>query len=133
MPQTERTVSRCEIRFLNNIYYAAKLADEHRHKVLVSYDIHDANKVIVRRMDGSYLCEAVWDGNKRQAFPVTAEYNNRQQRIKGMPKRSEEKVALAKAENTVTLPTVAEDDWLPGNVYRPLGNAVVKQAVECEV
>ncbi|RLR17672.1 hypothetical protein D8L93_07390 [Sodalis-like symbiont of Bactericera trigonica] len=44
MPQTERTVSRCEIRFLNNIYYAAKLADEQGHKVLVSYDIHDDSR-----------------------------------------------------------------------------------------
>lgn len=35
MPQTEHTVRRCEIRFLNNIYYAAKLADEHDRKVLV--------------------------------------------------------------------------------------------------
>ncbi|MGX8941866.1 Mu transposase C-terminal domain-containing protein [Symbiopectobacterium sp. Eva_TO] len=50
MPQTERTVRRCEIRFLNNIYYAAKLANEHDRKVLISYDIHDASKVIVRRM-----------------------------------------------------------------------------------
>lgn len=40
MPQTERTVSSYEICFLNNIYYATKLADEHRYKVLVSYDIH---------------------------------------------------------------------------------------------
>ncbi|OZI15529.1 transposase [Sodalis-like symbiont of Philaenus spumarius] len=133
MPQTERTVRRCEIRFLNNIYYAAKLADEHDRKVLISYDIHDASKVIVRRMDGTYLCEALWDGNKQLAFPVTAEYHNRQQRIKGMRKRGEEKVALAEAENTVTLPAVAEDDWLPGNVYRTVGNAAVKQTVECEV
>ncbi len=131
MPQTERTVRRCEIRFLNNIYYAAKLADEHDRKVLVSYDIHDASKVIVRRMDGTYLCEALWDGNKQLAFPVTAEYHNRQQRIKGMRKRGEEKVALAEAENTLTLPGEKVNDLeLPVNVYRQLGNTALKAEVE---
>ncbi|WP_334469533.1 Mu transposase C-terminal domain-containing protein [Arsenophonus sp. PmNCSU2021_1] len=131
MPQTERTVRRCEIRFLNNIYYAAKLADEHDRKVLVSYDIHDGSKVIVRRMDGTYLCEALWDGNKQLAFPVTAEYHNRQQRIKGMRKRGEEKVALAEAENTLTLPGEKVNDLeLPVNVYRQLGNTALKAEVE---
>lgn len=54
-------------------------------------------------MDGSHFYKAVWDGNKRQAFPMMAEYHNRQQRIKGMCKRGKEKVALAEAENTITL------------------------------
>lgn len=132
MPQVERTVARCEIRFLNNIYYAPELADEHGRKVLISYDIHDARKVIVRRLDGSYLCEAVWDGNKQLAFPVTAEYHNRQQRIKGMRKRGEEKVALAEAENNQTLPAPTENAPLPVNVYRSVGNVAVKQTVEID-
>ncbi|MCZ5371884.1 Mu transposase C-terminal domain-containing protein [Escherichia coli] len=91
MPQIERTVNRCEVRLFNNIYYSTDLEYEHGNKVLVNYDIHDATKVIIRRMDGSYICEAVWDGNKQQAFPVTAEYHQRQQRIKGMRQRGEEK------------------------------------------
>lgn len=64
----ERPVRRCEIRWLNNIYYAPELRDEHGRKVLISYDIHDAERITVRRPDGSVICEAVWDGNKREAF-----------------------------------------------------------------
>ncbi|SLR57166.1 Mu transposase, C-terminal [Klebsiella pneumoniae] len=119
MPQIERTVNRCEVRLFNNLYYSAELNNEHSNKVLVNYDIHDATKVVIRRLDGSFICEAVWDGNKQQAFPVTAEYHQRQQRIKGMRQRGEEKVRLAEAENVHTLPAPAEQEWLHGNVYRP--------------
>ncbi|HIC9661811.1 TPA: Mu transposase C-terminal domain-containing protein, partial [Klebsiella pneumoniae] len=106
-------------RLFNNLYYSAELNNEHGNKVLVNYDIHDATKVVIRRLDGSFICEAVWDGNKQQAFPVTAEYHQRQQRIKGMRQRGEEKVRLAEAENVHTLPAPAEQEWLHGNVYRP--------------
>ncbi|HAH4528999.1 TPA: DDE-type integrase/transposase/recombinase [Escherichia coli] len=134
MPQIERTVSRCEVRLFNNIYYSAELNHEHGNKVLVNYDIHDATRVIIRRMDGSFVCEAVWDGNKRQAFPVTAEYHQRQQRIKGMRERGEEKVRLAEAENVHTLPAPEENDWISGNVYRPrmTAPAALAEAEEAE-
>lgn len=91
-PMVERPVRRCEIQWLNNIYYAPELRDEHGRKVLISYDIHDAERITVRRKDGSFICEAIWNGNKRAAFPVTAEYHKQQQRIKGMRKRAEEKI-----------------------------------------
>ncbi|HIF6528061.1 TPA: Mu transposase C-terminal domain-containing protein [Serratia marcescens] len=120
MPQIERHVSRCEVRLFNNFYYSPELNNEHGNQVLVNYDLHDASKVIVRRLDGSFICEAIWDGNKQQAFPVTAEYHQRQQRIKGMRQRGEEKVRLAEAENVHTLAAPAEQDWLPGNVYKPV-------------
>lgn len=93
-PMVERPVRRCEIRWLNNIYYAPELRDEHGRKVLISYDIHDAERITVRRPDGSVICEAVWDGNKREAFPVSAEYYKQQQRLKGMRKRAEEKSVM---------------------------------------
>ncbi|HCR6416008.1 TPA: transposase, partial [Shigella flexneri] len=38
-PMVERPVRRCEIQWLNNIYYAPELRDEHGRKVLISYDI----------------------------------------------------------------------------------------------
>lgn len=82
-PMVERPVRRCEIKWLGNIYYAPELRDEHGRKVLVSYDIHDAERITVRRKDGSFICEAIWNGNKRAAFAVSAEYHKQQQRIKG--------------------------------------------------
>lgn len=130
MPQIERTVNRCEVRLFNNIYYSTDLEYEHGNKVLVNYDIHDATKVIIRRMDGSYICEAVWDGNKQQAFPVTAEYHQRQQRIKGMRQRGEEKIRLAEAENTRTLPAPVTGNGLFNNVYRPVEKVVLVLADE---
>ncbi|EOK4667940.1 Mu transposase C-terminal domain-containing protein, partial [Shigella flexneri] len=36
-PMVERPVRRCEIQWLNNIYYAPELRDEHGRKVLISY------------------------------------------------------------------------------------------------
>ncbi|EGA1633215.1 transposase, partial [Shigella flexneri] len=62
-PMVERPVRRCEIQWLNNIYYAPELRDEHGRKVLISYDIHDAERITVRRKDGSFICEAIWNGN----------------------------------------------------------------------
>ncbi|EPW6251471.1 Mu transposase C-terminal domain-containing protein, partial [Shigella flexneri] len=59
-PMVERPVRRCEIQWLNNIYYAPELRDEHGRKVLISYDIHDAERITVRRKDGSFICEAIW-------------------------------------------------------------------------
>lgn len=130
-PMVEKPVRRCEIHWLNNIYYAPELRDEHGRKVLISYDIHDASKITVRRLDGSFICEAVWNGNKRAAFPVTAEYHKHQQRIKGMRKRAEEKLRDAEDENINVLEHKQPEPWV-GNIYHPVGNTVTVQQVETE-
>ncbi|HGJ0761761.1 TPA: Mu transposase C-terminal domain-containing protein [Salmonella enterica subsp. enterica serovar Bovismorbificans] len=130
-PMVEKPVRRCEIHWLNNIYYAPELRDEHGRKVLISYDIHNADKIIVRRLDGSFICEAIWNGNKRAAFPVTAEYHKHQQRIKGMRKRAEEKLRDAEEENINVLEHKQPEPWI-GNIYQPVGNVVTVQQVEIE-
>ncbi|EAM4507862.1 Mu transposase C-terminal domain-containing protein [Salmonella enterica] len=130
-PVVEKPVRRCEIHWLNNIYYAPELRDEHGRKVLISYDIHNAEKIIVRRPDGSFICEAIWNGNKRAAFPVTAEYHKHQQRIKGMRKRAEEKLRDAEDEGISVLEHKQPEPWL-GNIFRPVGNVVAVQQAEPE-
>ncbi|EBW4027990.1 transposase [Salmonella enterica subsp. enterica serovar Newport] len=130
-PVVEKPVRRCEIHWLNNIYYAPELRDEHGRKVLISYDIHDASKITVRRLDGSFICEAVWNGNKRAAFPVTAEYHKHQQRIKGMRKRAEEKLRDAEDEGITVLEHKQPEPWI-GNIYQPVGNTVTVQQAESE-
>ncbi|EFC3134789.1 DDE-type integrase/transposase/recombinase [Escherichia coli] len=130
-PMVERPVRRCEIQWLNNIYYAPELRDEHGRKVLISYDIHDAERITVRRKDGSFICEAIWNGNKRAAFPVTAEYHKQQQRIKGMRKRAEEKIRDAEDEGIQFIEQKTTEPWLD-NVYRPVGNVVTVQPLRCE-
>ncbi|EIW2841763.1 transposase [Salmonella enterica subsp. enterica serovar Muenchen] len=130
-PMVERPVRRCEIQWLNNIYYAPELRDEHGRKVLISYDIHDAERITVRRKDGSFICEAIWNGNKRAAFAVSAEYHKQQQRIKGMRKRAEEKIRDAEDEGIQILEHKQADSWLD-NVYRPVGNTVTIQQQDYE-
>ncbi|EEG3089814.1 TPA: Mu transposase C-terminal domain-containing protein [Salmonella enterica subsp. enterica serovar Enteritidis] len=130
-PVVEKPVRRCEIHWLNNIYYAPELRDEHGRKVLISYDIHNAEKIIVRRLDGSFICEAVWNGNKRAAFPVSAEYHKHQQRIKGMRKRAEEKLRDAEDENINVLEHKQPEPWV-GNIYQPVGNVVTVQQTAAE-
>ncbi|EFS3870061.1 transposase [Shigella boydii] len=120
-----------EIEWLNNIYYAPELRDEHGRKVLISYDIHDAERITVRRKDGSFICEAIWNGNKRAAFAVSAEYHKQQQRIKGMRKRAEEKIRDAEDEGIQILEHKQAEPWL-SNVYRPVGNVVAVQQPEYE-
>ncbi|EHR5418720.1 transposase [Shigella flexneri] len=130
-PMVERPVRRCEIQWLNNIYYAPELRDEHGRKVLISYDIHDAERITVRRKDGSFICEVIWNGNKRAAFAVSAEYHKQQQRIKGMRKRAEEKIRDAEDEGIQILEHKQAEPWL-SNVYRPVGNVVAVQQPEYE-
>lgn len=130
-PMVEKPVRRCEIHWLNNIYYAPELRAEHGRKVLISYDIHNADKIIVRRLDGSFICDAVWNGNKRAAFPVTAEYHKQQQRIKGMRKRAEEKIRDAEDEGVNVLEHKRPEPWV-GNIYQPVGNVVTVQQAEIE-
>ncbi|EKJ5278024.1 transposase [Salmonella enterica] len=130
-PMVEKPVRRCEIHWLNNIYYAPELRDEHGRKVLISYDIHNAEKIIVRRLDGSFICEAIWNGNKRAAFPVSAEYHKHQQRIKGMRKRAEEKIQDAEDEGINVLEHKQPEPWV-GNIYQPVGNVVTVQTQEVE-
>ncbi|ENY7332107.1 Mu transposase C-terminal domain-containing protein [Escherichia coli] len=130
-PMVERPVRRCEIQWLNNIYYAPELRDEHGRKVLISYDIHDAERITVRRKDGSFICEAIWNGNKRAAFAVSAEYHKQQQRIKGMRKRAEEKIRDAEDEGIQILEHKQAEPWLD-NVYRPVGNTVTIQQQDYE-
>ncbi|MGP1923977.1 MAG: Mu transposase C-terminal domain-containing protein [Arsenophonus sp. NEOnobi-MAG3] len=88
MAQTEHTVNRYEIPFLNNIYYAEELADEHGRKLLVSYDIHDARKVIAGATWTLFICVK----HSRMAingwpFQCDAAYHNWKDRIKEMHKR----------------------------------------------
>ncbi|HHY8548858.1 TPA: Mu transposase C-terminal domain-containing protein [Escherichia coli] len=120
-----------EIEWLNNIYYAPELRDEHGRKVLISYDIHDAERITVRRKDGSFICEAIWNGNKRAAFAVSAEYHKQQQRIKGMRKRAEEKIRDAEDEGIQILEHKQTEPWLD-NVYRPVGNTITIQQQDYE-
>ncbi|EAM4335425.1 DDE-type integrase/transposase/recombinase [Salmonella enterica subsp. enterica serovar Minnesota] len=97
-PEIVRTTSRGEVRLFNNIYFAHELAAESGNEVRVSYDIHDANSVIVRRMDGSFICDAVWNGNRVDAFAKPVIQKLQEQRVKGRIARAMETINDASRE-----------------------------------
>lgn len=69
-PQVKRTAQRGWLSVFNNQYFAEELAQFDGKDVLVAFDIHDAGSVTVRRMDGTFICTAIFNGNTRAAFPV---------------------------------------------------------------
>lgn len=79
-PSTLRVAQRGWLQLFNNDYFSAKLLDVDGQKVQVMFDIHDPSQVIVRKQDGTFVCYAELDGNKRDAFPMPYVEKTRQER-----------------------------------------------------
>ncbi|MGN5966235.1 Mu transposase C-terminal domain-containing protein [Klebsiella oxytoca] len=98
MPEQLRTAQRGYIQLINNTYYAPELINVDGEQVRVSFDIHDASRVYVRKIDGSFVCEAIWDGNLVAAVPVNAMQNATEQRRKRRINLNDKKRAEIEAE-----------------------------------
>ncbi len=100
MPEEIRTAQRGWLSLFNNDYFSESLINVDGEDVRVAFDIHDATRVIVRRMDGSFVCEAIWNGNKKAAIPVnameTAVEKRRQRRMKRVDEQRSEIEAEAR-------------------------------------
>ncbi|WP_312836818.1 transposase [Pantoea sp.] len=97
-PEQVCTARRGEIRLFNNLYFSTELACVEGEEVRVCYDIHDPQSVIVRRMDGSWICDAIWNGNKVDAFPKARIEQLKEKRVKNSVKNLEDKVRRRKEE-----------------------------------
>lgn len=97
-PEVERTAIRGEVRVFNNRYFNKALMDVDGEKVRVCFDIHDPNSVIIRRLDGSWVCDAIWDGNKVDAFAKSYVDQAREKRVKRSVKTLEDKIQRKKAQ-----------------------------------
>ncbi|RSN77926.1 Mu transposase C-terminal domain-containing protein [Acinetobacter haemolyticus] len=97
-PTVERKVRRCEIELFSNRYFHRDLEQYHDETVQVGYDIHCAEKVTVRDLDGRLICVAIWNDNKRDYFPKTVIEKAREQRAGGRLRRLAVKQAEAVAE-----------------------------------
>lgn len=97
-PQLIRTCSRAWIEFETNEYFAYELADYDGQKVRISVDIHNPNEINVYRMDGSWICTALWNGNKRAAIPVSMVETAKKKRAKRQINKLEGKIATIKQE-----------------------------------
>lgn len=69
-PEFIRKPERGWVSWNNNHYFNLKLLDFDREEVVIGVDIHNAESVQVRTKDGRFICEAIWNGNTREAFPV---------------------------------------------------------------
>jgi len=81
-----------------NIYYHKQLEHYHGEDVIVCYDVHDAKTVQVRDCEQRLICEAVWNANKRDFFPMPVIEQARQKRMEGKLKRLEDKARTARQE-----------------------------------
>jgi putative transposase len=98
-PFVERVPVRGEVRFINNVYFHQSLEELPANtKVRVAFDLTDAQQVWVSDLQGRFICEAVFEGNKRAGFAVPLKDRLKDQRIDGIIKLAEEKIALANAE-----------------------------------
>ncbi|EFM88715.1 phage transposase [Actinobacillus pleuropneumoniae] len=97
-PQVIRVAQRGWLSLFNNDYFNQKLIEVDGDKVTVSFDIHNAESVIVRHLDGRFICEAQFDGNKRAAFPEAFVEKARRERANRRMKLKQEQVDEIQAE-----------------------------------
>lgn len=97
-PQVIRVAQRGWLSLFNNDYFNQKLIEVDGEKVTVSFDIHNAESVIVRHLDGRFICEAQFDGNKRAAFPEAFVEKARRERANRRMKLKQEQVDEIQAE-----------------------------------
>lgn len=86
-PYVERKVRRGEIELFGNRYFSTDLTEFHGDAVLVGYDIHNADQITVKTLDGQFICHAMWNANKRAYFPQSKIEQARQQRATGRLRR----------------------------------------------
>lgn len=114
MPALIRTARRGEVTLFNQTYFANELVrrDVDGRDVSVRYDIHNANWVRIYTLDGVFVCDAQWGGNRIDAMPKAVVEIAREKRVKATIKRREQQIdtALRELQSTLQAPTV---DALP--------------------
>ncbi|MDN3578677.1 Mu transposase C-terminal domain-containing protein [Chitinimonas viridis] len=98
-PYVLRAVDRGWVRLWHNRYFADDLAQlNNGSQVRVGYDIHDANSVVIRDLEGRFICTAAWNGNTRAAFPIPFVERLAGDRAERMIQRGQEIIDKADAE-----------------------------------
>ena len=102
-PHFVRKVQRGWLSVLNNEYWHKALEALDGVEVVAYVDIHDASSVIIRHGDGRYVCDALLNGNKRDAFPKTLVEQSREARANRRVKKLQDEIAKAEAEKRPTI------------------------------
>lgn len=84
-------IIRCEVRLFNNTYFSHDLEDHHGETAQVGYDIHDASRVWVRNREGSLICIAEFEANKRSYKPESVQEQANYKRARAALKRLDDK------------------------------------------
>lgn len=136
MPEVPRVPQRGVISLFNNEYSNKLLVDvlAEGEEVRVRFDLHNAERIWVLRMDGTFVCTADWDAHKRAAFPVARVEQLRQVRADGKIKRAQRDMDEANAElgnvlegESTTVKTIA--DFIDIN-YEPVKAAPQKTILD---
>ncbi len=103
-PYVTRTASRSQVQWNTNQYFHEALERYHDERVMVGYDLHQADRVWVREFDpdsgnpGRLICIAIYAGNAERYIPLTAERKAVEDRSKAAIKRLDEHRRAAEAE-----------------------------------
>ncbi|ARF51356.1 Mu transposase C-terminal domain-containing protein [Pantoea stewartii] len=71
LPEETRTAARGWIQLGTNNYFARELIEVDQEKVRVAFNPLDAKEVYIRRLDGTFVCTAIWNGNTNAPVPLT--------------------------------------------------------------
>lgn len=117
MPEEIRTAGRGWIRLSNNFYFSHDLINVDREKVRVAFDIHDAKEVIIRRLDGSHVCTAVWNGNTMSPVEASRMEQQLMKRAQEQIKRAEKRIQDAK--DSVERPVIDLKPEIDYSIFNP--------------
>ncbi|WP_029103233.1 Mu transposase C-terminal domain-containing protein [Moraxella caprae] len=110
-PSVVRVVQRAWISVYNNEYWHKALEDYDGKKVQVHIDQHDPQSVIVKTLEGKYLCDAVLNGNKKDAFPLSLVERAKVGRTNARLARLDDEAQKAKLELRKTLQIEASESF----------------------
>ncbi len=110
-PEFIRKPDRGWVSWNNNHYFNLKLLDFDREEVVIGIDIHNAESVQVRTKDGRFICEAIWNGNTREAFPVAMVEQQRKERHKRRANLKQQQLDEINAELNPVLTIEQKNDF----------------------
>ncbi|MDR5655219.1 Mu transposase C-terminal domain-containing protein, partial [Ruixingdingia sedimenti] len=103
-PYVTRTVRRAQVQWNTNFYFHQALERYHEESVMVGYDLDQADRVWVRKLDvstgqpGELICVAEFAGNAERYIPLSAEQKAVETRNKAAIKRLDERRRAKEAE-----------------------------------
>ncbi len=97
-PEFIRIPQRGWISWNSNNYFNLKLLDFDGEELVIGIDIHNAESIQVRTKEGRFVCDAIWNGNTKEAFPVAMVEQQRKARHKRRASLKEQQLADIHAE-----------------------------------